>query len=106
MSPFLRIPAGPRRRSAMLFVVLGNVRAGTTQERVGRRLKWSYPHGARLIAEYWLQTPAPNLITIVEADDIAPIMAGTSAWDDVYSFTVVPAVTAEQGLEIAKRMTA
>lgn len=88
----------------MLFVVLGSVRAGTTRERLERRMKWSYPAGAKLVAEYWLQTPDPNLVTVVEADDIGPIMAGTSAWDDVYSFRVVPAVTAEQGLELGKKM--
>jgi hypothetical protein len=88
----------------MLFVTLGTVRAGTTKERVGRRLQWSYPEGVKLIGEFWLQTPDPNLVVITEADSIAPIMAATSAWDDVYSFTVVPAVSAQEGLEIAKRM--
>jgi hypothetical protein len=89
----------------MLFVTLGKVTASTTKERVARRMQWSYPDGARLIAEYWLQTPDPQIIVISEADSIVPIMAATSAWDDVFSFTVVPAVTAEQGMEIAKRMS-
>ena len=90
----------------MLFVALGTVRAGTTRERVGRRMQWSYPEGARMVAEYWLQTPSPNIIAVMEADDIAPIMAGTSDWDDVLNWTVVPAVTAEQGMEMAKKMMA
>jgi Domain of unknown function (DUF3303) len=89
----------------MLFVTLGKVRASTTRERVARRMQWSYPDGVRLIAEYWLQTPDPQIIVVSEADSIVPIMAATSAWDDVFSFTVVPAVTAEQGIEIAKRMS-
>jgi hypothetical protein len=88
----------------MLFVTLAAARAGTTKERVARRMQWSYPEGARMIAEYWLQCPNPTVIVISEADDIAPIMAATSAWDDVFSFTVVPAVTAEQGMELARRM--
>ena len=88
----------------MLFVTLGSTRAGTTRERVARRLQYAYPEGARIIAEYWLQSPDPTVIVISEADDIAPIMAATSAWDDVFSFTVVPAVTAEQGMELAKKM--
>jgi hypothetical protein len=88
----------------MLFVALGNVRAGTTRERVGRRLQWTYPEGMRVIGEYWLQTPAPQIISIAEADSLAPIMAATSAWDDVISWTVVPAVTAEQGMDIARQM--
>ena len=89
----------------MLFVTLGTARAGNTKERVGRRLQWSYPEGMRVIGEYWLQTDHPTLVVIAEADTIAPIMAATSDWDDVISFTVVPAVTAEQGMEIAKKMS-
>ena len=90
----------------MLFVALGSVRAGTDRERTTRRVGWSYPPGMKVIAEYWLQTANPNVISVAEADDIGPIMACTSAWDDVYSWTVVPAVTAEQGLEIVKKMMA
>ncbi len=88
----------------MLFVSLGNVRAGTDRERIARRVQWSYPPGMKLVAEYWLQTDNPKIITVVEADSCAPMMAAVSAWDDVFSWTVVPAVTAEQGLEIAKQM--
>jgi hypothetical protein len=88
----------------MLFVMLGSVRAGTSRERIERRLGWSPPDGIRPIAEYWLQTPDPAMIMVAEADDIAPIMAGSSQWDDLLSITVVPAVAAEQGLEIAKKM--
>ncbi len=57
-----------------------------------------------MLAEYWLTTDHPKLISIAEADDIGPILAALSAWDDVFSFTVVPAVTAEQGLAFAKQM--
>ena len=88
----------------MLFVALGKVRSGTTRERVARRMEWKYPEGMRLIAEYWLQTSDPNVIVIAEADSIGPIMAATAQWDDVFDITVVPAVTAEQGMELAKAM--
>jgi hypothetical protein len=57
-----------------------------------------------MVAEYWLMTDNPKLISVAEADDLASIMAATSVWDDVFSFTVVPACTAEQGLEMAKQM--
>jgi len=87
----------------MLFVALGKVRAGTAQERIARRLDWQYPEGAHMVAEYWLQTQDPNVITVFEADSIAPIMAATSPWDDVLEFTIVPAVGADEGIEIARR---
>ena len=78
----------------MLFVTLGQVRAATARERIARRMKWSYPERARVIAEYWLQIPDPQIIVINESDSIVPIMAATSAWEDVFSLTVVPAAAA------------
>ncbi|GAB4253281.1 MAG: hypothetical protein Kow00122_11140 [Thermoleophilia bacterium] len=88
----------------MLFVALGSVRAGTDRERIARRAQWSYPPGVKLVAEYWLCTDNPKLVSIIETDSIAAVMAAVSQWDDVFSLTVVPACTAEQGLEIAKQM--
>jgi hypothetical protein len=90
----------------MLFVALGSVRAGTTRERMARRVTWAYPPGMKMVAEYFLMTDSPAVISIAEADDIAPMMAATSAWDDVISWTVLPAVTSEQAMEMAKKMTA
>lgn len=88
----------------MLFAALLKVRAGTAMERTARRLEWQYPEGMRPVAEYWLQTTDPAGIVIVEADNIAPIMAAVAAWDDVFDITVVPAITAQEGLELARQM--
>jgi len=89
----------------MLFVALGKVRAGTSKERIARRMQWDYPPGGRLIGEYWLQSADPVIVVIMETDDIAPIMAATSQWDDVFEWRVFPAVTAQQGMELASKMT-
>ena len=86
----------------MLFLALAKVRSGTRTERTARRLQYEFPEGLRLVAEYWLQHTDPNVIVVAEADDIAPVMAAVAVWDDVYSFTVVPAVTAEQGSELVR----
>ena len=88
----------------MLFVILMNVRSGTRNERVARRVAWQYPEGARVVGEYWLQADAPNVISVVEADSLAPIMAALSAWDDVFTPIVIPAISAEEGLQFAKQM--
>ncbi len=88
----------------MLFVALGKVKAGTRQSRTARRLEWQYPDGARLVAEYWLQTDDPQVIAVFETDSPAPIFAALAAWDDVYEMTVIPAVTAEEGLQMARQM--
>jgi hypothetical protein len=90
----------------VLFVTLCKEKAGTTKERVARRVQWQYPPGMKVLGEYWLQTPDPVVIIIAEADDIAPMMAASADWDDVFEISVVPAVTAERGLELAKQMLA
>ena len=88
----------------MLFVSLLKVRSGTLKERIPRRLGWQPPDGMRPVAEYWLQTSDPAVISIAEADSIAPIMAAVAQWDDFYDITVIPAVTAEEGLQLAQQM--
>lgn len=89
----------------MLFVIIGKAKSESTmKERVARRVDWKYPAGVRVTAEYWLMAHEPALITIAEADSAASIMMGIADWDDVLDLTVVPAMTAEQGLELAKQM--
>ena len=60
--------------------------------------------GMNVVGEYWLQTPDPTVIIIFNADDIAPIMAATSEWDDFFNISVVPAITSEDGLKLAQQM--
>ena len=88
----------------MLFVAIGNVRAGTAKERMARRLSWNYPPGMKPVAEYITLSGSPSVISIAEADDLAPIMAAIGDWDDVISWTVLPAMTGEQSMEMAKKM--
>lgn len=87
----------------MLFVTLMK-RKVPVPETTARRLEWKYPEEIRVIAEYWLQTPDPSVIVIAEVDSIAPMMAALSPWSDAFDSTVVPAVTAEEGLQLARRM--
>ena len=89
----------------MLFVIMGKAKtASTIKERVARRVSWEVPSGVRVGAEYWLMTSEPALIAAVEADDLGTIMMAIADWDDVLDLTVVPAMTAEQGLGLAKQM--
>lgn len=90
----------------MLFAALLRPTGGAPKENIARRAQWQYPEGVRVVAEYWLQTSNPLVITIFEADSIAPIMAISTEWGDVFDITVVPAVTAEEGLELVKQMMA
>ncbi len=88
----------------MLFVALLKATASTPKERIARRAEWQYPEGQRLVAEYWLQTADPTVVSIFESDSVAPIMATLAEWGDVFDITVVPAVTSEEGLELAQQM--
>ncbi|WP_028307895.1 DUF3303 domain-containing protein [Desulfitibacter alkalitolerans] len=88
----------------MLFIALMKVRAGTEEERLLRRLHWENPEGFNVVAEYWLHSNNPHVVLIFEASSFAPIAQVTSAWDDIFDITIIPAATAEEGLELARKM--
>jgi hypothetical protein len=91
--------------ASMLFVVMGKPKAASTgKERIARRVSWEYPAGMRMVAEYWPMSTEVAVIAVAEADNVASIMTAIVDWDDVFDLTVVPAMTAEQGLEMAKQM--
>ena len=91
----------------MLFVSIGKAKqASTMKQRVARRVNWEFPTGGRVIGEYWLLGNDPTVITIMETESFAPMMSAVADWDDVFDFTVLPAVAAEEGLQLAKKMAA
>lgn len=88
----------------MLFVALLNSRPGATfQEGDARRLQWQYPEGANVIAEYWLETDAPRVVAIMEAESMAPFGQIRMEWGDLFEIEVLPAVTAQQGMEMLRQ---
>jgi hypothetical protein len=91
----------------MLFVIIGKAKAGSSgKERIARRVGWEYPAGMRMVAEYWPMSTEAAVIAVAEADSAASIMRAIVDWDDVFDLTVMPAMMAEQGLELAKQMQA
>ena len=88
----------------MLYVALLKAIGGTPKENIARRAQWKYPEGIKPVAEYWLQMGDPSVVSIFEADSIAPIMAITTEWGDIFDITVVPAITAEEGIQLAQKM--
>ena len=89
----------------MLFVALLNAKPNwTSAQSMQKRVEWKAPEGVKRVAEYWLQNNAPRVITIFEADNIVPIMAATAPWTDLFEITVVPAISAEEGLKLASQM--
>jgi hypothetical protein len=88
----------------MLFVTLLSTRPGNTfQEGLARRLQWEYPEGADVLAEYWLETEAPRVIAVVEAQNMEAFGQIRMDWGDMFEIEVFPVVTAEQGLEMARQ---
>jgi hypothetical protein len=60
----------------------------------------------RIVGEYWLSTEHPSVVLVSEAETMEPIRETMSAWDDVFDIQVFPAVTAEEGMALARRTLA
>jgi hypothetical protein len=89
----------------MLFVaLLSSKPASSAAQSLPRRVEWKWPEGLRPIAEYWLQTSNPSVVSVFEVDNIGPIMAATLPWTDLFDITVVPAIAAEEGLKLASQL--
>ena len=87
-----------------MFVALLSTRPGNTfQEGVARRMQWDYPEGANGLAEYWLETEAPRVVSIVEAESMDVFGQIRMAWGDMFEIEVFPALTGEQGMEMARQ---
>ncbi|HEU4493417.1 MAG TPA: DUF3303 family protein [Rubrobacteraceae bacterium] len=88
----------------MLFVaLLKNRAAGTFQEGVARRMQWNYPEGVRVLGEYWLETETPRVIAVMEAESMDAFGQIRMDWGDMFEIEVFPAVTGEQGMEMARQ---
>ncbi len=81
----------------MVFITLCRVRSRHLEgaHRPPPRLR--YPEGMRVLGEWWLQTPDPEVILITEANSAAPMLAARAAWDDVFDITILPAVRPKKG---------
>ena len=93
----------------MLFTAFFKVRgdSSTINERSVRRVQYSLPEGLSPVTEYWFHTTDPTLPHVAatfEVDSPEPIFALLADWDDHFHITVVPSVTAEEGLGLLEQM--
>ncbi len=92
----------------MLFMAFLKVREGSNiSERLVCRANYSFPEGLQPLNEYWPNTtdPAfPHVVATFEADSVEPILAVLADWNDHFHMTVVPTITAEEGLRVAEQM--
>jgi len=61
------------------------------------------PGGANVLAEYWLETEAPRVIAVMEAESMEPFGQIRMDWNEMFEIEVFPVVTAEQGMEMARQ---
>ena len=91
----------------MLFVALLTTKPGSTfQEGGSRRLQWTYPEGVNVLGEYWLETDAPRVVSVMEAESMAPFGQIRMHWGDLFEIEVFPAVTSQQGMEMLRQAMA
>jgi len=57
-----------------------------------------------LIAEYWLTTEYPNVIQIVETDNVQQLLNAIAEWDDVFDISIYPVTSREEGMKNTQRM--
>ena len=88
----------------MEYVMLLRWKQGLTREqRDGapmHRAGWNYPSGVKTFAEYWPAAEDPAVVSIFQTDDYAALMEISLTWGDSFDMTVIPAVSAEDGLKI------
>jgi hypothetical protein len=54
------------------------------------------------LAEYWLETEAPRVVAVIEAESMEAFGQIRMDWGDMFEIEVFPAVTAEQGMEMLR----
>ena len=85
----------------MLFVNFMTLKPHLTRQQINetsqRRARWRVPKGLDLVAEYWVQG-SPQVISIVEAKEVGPVLAANYPWNDVFDIETHPALSVDEGL--------
>ncbi len=94
----------------MLYAFVANYLPGTTETQrdaaLSRRALWKWPKGAKAVAEFWSFGNAPLVYSVFEASDVAAVWRMVADWDDVFDVSIVPVMTAEQGLQLGPEVLA
>ena len=94
----------------MDYVMLLRWKQGLTRDQrdgaLMHRAGWKYPPGVEVIGEYWPAASDPAVVSIFRTDDYAALMEIGVTWGDVFDITTLPAVSAEDGLEIGPEVLA
>ncbi len=94
----------------MLYAFVANYLPGTTEAQrdgaLARRALWKWPQGAKPVAEFWSFGNSPLVYSVFEANDVGAVWRMAADWDDVFDVSIVPVVTAEQGLQLGPEILA
>jgi len=88
----------------MDYVMLLRWKQGLTrQQRDGalmNRAGWKYPAGVDVVAEYWPSAEDPAVVSIFRAEEYSPLMEIGMTWGDTFDITILPAISADDGLKV------
>jgi hypothetical protein len=88
----------------MEYVMLLGWKQGLTRDQrdgaLMQRAGWNYPGGVKVIAEYWPAAEDPAVVSIFQTEDFSALMEIEFTWGDIFDITVIPAISAEEGLKL------
>jgi hypothetical protein len=94
----------------MLYAFVANYPPGTTEAQrdgaLARRAQWKWPQGTKPVAEFWSFGNAPLVYSVFEANDVAAVWRVAADWNDVFDVSIVPVMTAEEGLRLGPEVFA
>ena len=71
-------------------------------ECLGKRLQYTEPEGANMLFEYWPSggQEGPAVVAAYEMADFGPILEIELFWGEYFNITMLPAVSAEDGIKM------
>ena len=88
----------------MDYVMLLRWKQGLTRDQrdaaLMHRAGWNYPNSVKTVAEYWPAAEDPAVVSIFQTEDYAGLMEISLTWGDTFDITILPAISAEDGLKV------
>jgi hypothetical protein len=88
----------------MQYVMLASWKPGLSRAEMDgamvRRAGWQFPDDVNPIGEWWPMASSPAVIAVFETDAPGALMELMLSWGDLFDLQVIPAVSADQGLQL------
>ena len=93
----------------MMMIALFHWKEGLSHEKVmeclAKRMDYTMPERMHMLHEVWPASSGPELpgvVSIFEVPDYAPLMEVELFWSEYFNITFLPAIAAEDGIELGK----